>query len=78
MTDTIHFTLIDEVKDTKHDVVVEYKHGALTLAIEQNLDVYIGVEIWDGALRGLFGEDADVIMNDPGVIVEERFADASD
>ena len=78
MAEEIFVTFEDEVTNKKYGIKIIHQLSALVIQVEDNPDVYIGVEIWDGALRGLFGEDAEVIMNDPGVIVEERFTDASD
>ena len=76
-SDVSHYTLEDEVQDRKHDVTVRFHSAALVIEVDDHPEVYIGVEVWDGALRGLFGEDAEVVMNDPGVIVQERFGEAS-
>jgi hypothetical protein len=77
-TETHTISLLDDGAEvnTWYQVEVAWGPSGVTVEIVQNIEdreVYVGVEIWDGALRALMGPTAEITMNDNvGTIIEER------
>lgn len=51
-------------------IVLADKDG-LQIHLQGEEEIYVGIEVFDGALRGTFGPNAEVVSHDIGIIVEE-------
>ncbi len=81
-TETHTITLNDEGAEVEiaYQVAVSWAKSGVTVEIvgaNEDREVYVGIEIWDGTLRALMGPTAEVTMNDNvGTIIEERIDDS--
>lgn len=66
--------LVDEgAEDTPRiPIIVEVTPEGVFIRVVSNPDVYVGVEVWDGTLRGTFGPKAEIVSLDMGIIVAEE------
>lgn len=66
------FRLYDDAAGEWVDVHIEVDNDMIEIYATD--DVWLGVEVADGALRGVFGPKAEITLADrTGVMVEERF-----
>lgn len=59
-------------------LLVTADSDGLRIYLGETDEVYIGIEVYDGALRGTFGPNAEIIMADPGIIVQEAAAPSAE
>ena len=68
--------LVDEGTGADDDVTVpitvEVTPEGVFVRVASNPEVYVGVEVWDGTLRGTFGPKAEIVSLDLGIIVAEE------
>jgi hypothetical protein len=54
-----------------HKLVILADKDGLQIHLVGEEEIYVGIEVLDGALRGTFGPNAEVVSDDIGLIVEE-------
>lgn len=72
------YTLRDELAEvpTDYNIWVTVEGEVISLTVE-GTNIWIGVEIADGKLRGLFGPEAEVVDVGRGIIIAEEITASS-